>query len=41
LIPIVVLSIILANALEYTNKVPNGLAQHILAVSELGAAGAR
>jgi uncharacterized membrane protein len=40
LIPIVVLTVILAKALEYANKVLQGLAVHILAASELGAAAA-
>ncbi len=40
LIPIVVLGIVLAKALEYTNKVLKALAAHILAASELSAAGA-
>ena len=40
LIPIVVLGIVLAKALEYTNKVLKALAAHILAASQLSAAGA-
>jgi uncharacterized membrane protein len=40
LIPIVVLTVILAKALEYANKVLQGLAVHILTASELGAAAA-
>jgi uncharacterized membrane protein len=40
LIPIVVLTVILAKALEYANKVLQALAVHILAASELGAAAA-
>jgi hypothetical protein len=37
----VVLTVILAKALEYANKVLQGLAVHILAASELGATAAR
>jgi hypothetical protein len=37
LIPIVVLSIVIAKALEYTDKVLRALANHILAASELSA----
>jgi uncharacterized membrane protein len=40
LIPIMVLTVILAKALEYANKVLQGLAVHILAASELGATAA-
>jgi uncharacterized membrane protein len=40
LVPIVVLTIILAKALEYANKVLQALAVHILAASELGATAA-
>ena len=41
LIPIVVLSIVIAKALEYTNKALRILANQILAASELSATGAR
>jgi uncharacterized membrane protein len=40
LIPIVVLSIVIAKALEYTDKFLRALATHILAASELSATGA-
>jgi uncharacterized membrane protein len=39
-IPLVVLGVVLAKALEYTNKVLKALAAQILAASELSAAGA-